>query len=102
MQHDVFVNPGARTRAAFPFVAELQANVAEGRERIVAPMAPVTGYFGAAGRQTPAVRHDGEAYYLVIPLMSSLPRSRLSKPVGSVRQYRDDIVRAIDWLFTGI
>ena len=31
MQHDIFINPSIGTRAAFPFVAELQVNIAEGR-----------------------------------------------------------------------
>ncbi len=34
--------------------------------------------------------------------MGSLPRTRLRNPVGTIKQYRDDIVRAPDWLFTGI
>jgi hypothetical protein len=41
MQHDVFANPAPRTRAAFPFIAVLQADLsAECRSRMTAPMAP--------------------------------------------------------------
>jgi toxin CcdB len=101
MQHDVFVNPSQRFRAGFPLVAELQANVAEGRDRMVAPMAPLAAYPGGSGRLSPIVQHGGQAFYLVMPLMGLLPRSRLIEPVGTIRAYRDDIVRAIDWLFTG-
>jgi hypothetical protein len=39
---------------------------------------------------------------LAIPLIGAVSRHRLTKPVGTIRAYRDDIVRAIDWLFTGI
>jgi toxin CcdB len=102
MQHDVFVNPDRRLRGSYPFVVELQANVSEGNDRMVAPLIPAANYTTAAGRQTPLVRHDGDAYYLAIPLMSTLSRRRLRNPVGTIKQYRDDIVRAIDWLFTGI
>jgi hypothetical protein len=35
MQHDVFVNPNRQTREAFPFIAVLQADVADSKERIV-------------------------------------------------------------------
>ena len=52
--------------------------------------------------RTPLVYHDGAAYHLVIPSMVLVPRTRLRTPVGTIRAYRDDIVRAIDWLFTGI
>ena len=44
MQHEVFVNPSLRFRAMFPFIAELQADVAEGRDRMVAPMPPFAAY----------------------------------------------------------
>jgi hypothetical protein len=39
---------------------------------------------------------------LAIPLMGGMSRTRLRNPVGTIKQYRDDIVRAIDWLFTGV
>lgn len=102
MQHDVHVYPGPRTRANVPFIVELQADVSEGRDRIVAPLIPAGRLSGVAGRQTPLIHFDGSAYYFIIPSMVLVPRSRLTKPVGTIRAYRDDIVRAIDWLFTGI
>ena len=102
MQHDVFVNPSTRFRSAFPFVAELQADIAEGRDRMVAPLAPATAIPQTPGRLTPIVRHDGQAYRLFVPLMGLLPRGRLTKPLGTIQEHRDDIVRAIDWLFTGV
>jgi hypothetical protein len=102
MQHDVFVNPSQRFRNAFPFVAELQADVAEGRDRMVAPMAQLSAVPSTPARLSPVVRHDGHQFYLVMPLMGLLPRSRLTKPVGTIKQHLDDIVRAIDWLFTGV
>ncbi len=65
-------------------------------------MAPFATYAGIPGRLTPIVQHGAGAFYLVLPLMGLVPRSRLTQPAGTVKQYRDDIVRAIDWLFTGI
>ena len=102
MQHDVFLNPAQRFRAAFPFVSEIQADIADGRDRMVAPMAHVSAVPGTPARLSPVVLHGGQAYYLVLPLMGLLPRSRLMHSLGTIRQSRDDIVRAIDWLFTGI
>jgi len=34
--------------------------------------------------------------------MGLVPRGRLTNPVATIRAYRDDIARALDWLFTGI
>jgi hypothetical protein len=65
-------------------------------------MAHVAAVPSTPGRLSPIVQHNGHAFYLVIPHMGLLPRSRLTKPVGTIKQSRDDIVRAIDWLFTGV
>jgi toxin CcdB len=102
MQHEIFVNPSERFRVAFPLIAEIQADVAEGRDRLVAPLAPFATYSGGPARLSPIVQHGGSAFYLVLPLMGLLPRNRLTKPVGTIKQHRDAIVRAIDWLFTGV
>ncbi len=40
-QLDIFTNPIARARRAYPFVVVLQADLADpGRDRIVAPLVP--------------------------------------------------------------
>ena len=78
MQHDVYVNPAPRTRRAYPFVAVLQADIsAEGRSR------------------------DRE-FHLTLEPMTSVPTSSLREPLGSTVPYRDQITRALDWLFTGV
>jgi len=103
MQHDVFANPAPRTRAAFPFIAVLQADLsAEGRSRMVAPMAPRGAMPGAVGRLLPIVRQDLHEYLLAMELMTSVPISALRNPLGSIAAHREDITRAVDWLFTGI
>lgn len=54
MQHDVYINPALRTRRAFPFVAVLQADIAnEGRSRMVALMIPRGALTNAPGRLLP-------------------------------------------------
>jgi toxin CcdB len=103
MQHDVFANPAPRTRRAFPFLAVLQADLAgESRGRIVAPLAPRAAMPGAVGRLLPVVRHEGREFLLALELMTSVPLTELRHPVGSIAAHRDDITRALDWLFTGI
>jgi toxin CcdB len=103
MQHDVFANPASRTRAAFPFLVLLQADVAaDGELRVVAPVANAAGTSDADGKLLPIVRHDGKAYRLVLDMITSVPKSALREPLGSVAAHRDDIIRGIDWLFTGV
>lgn len=103
MQHDLFANPAARTRRAFPFIAVLQADLTdEGRGRVVAPLAPRQAMPNAVGRLLPIVRYDGAEFLLALELMTSVPVSALRNKLGSIAQHRDEIARALDWLFTGV
>lgn len=102
MQHDVYVNPGPATRGAFPFIVDVQSNLAEGRDRLVAPLVAAHNLPKATGRVSPLVRHDGKEYRLALMLMTAVPRRRLTDAVGSVAGHRDEITRAIDWLFTRV
>jgi toxin CcdB len=103
MQHDIFDNPAPRTRRAFPFIAVLQADIAdEGRGRVIAPLVPRVALRGAVGRLLPVVRHEGHDFYLALEAMTSLPKSAFRNPVGSIASHRHEITRALDWLFTGV
>ena len=57
---------------------------------------------GAVGRLLPIVQHDGAEFLIALELMTSVPVSVLRARLGSIAQYRDDITRALDWLFTGV
>jgi toxin CcdB len=103
MQHDVFDNPLARARRAFPFVTVLQADISiAGTECIVAPLMLRSSVALAPGRLVPVVGFGGADYLLPLELMGSLPLNRLRTPVGSIAAHHDAIVRALDWLFTGV
>jgi len=100
MQHDLFANPANGTRRAFPLIAVLQADLAsEGRGRIVAPRRSMPD---AVGRLLPIVKHEGVEFLIALELMTSVPIRVLRPKLGSIAQYRDDITRALDWLFTGV
>jgi toxin CcdB len=103
MQHELYANPNPRSRRAFPFVVVLQADLAEGDRRLVAPVAPyVAPFTSVQTRALPLIQYDAARYTVALPLISSLPRNVLRRAVGSLADYRDDITRALDWLFFGI
>ena len=101
MQHEVFANPNSRTRREFPLVVVLQADVTEGAARLAAPLVPASTQVRADNRALPRVMHEERQYFVMLPLMSPLERRKLRHPLGSVRNSRDDILRALDWLFVG-
>lgn len=100
MQHKLFANPSRRARAVYPLVVVLQVDITEGADRIVAPLSRAAG--GPSSRLRPLVQHDGQDFIVLMRLLGILPVRLLRHPVGSIAQYRDDIIRATDWLFCGI
>jgi toxin CcdB len=101
MQDDLFLNPNRRERMGFPLIVTLQADVTEGALRVVAPLTAVTSRTPTS-RLVPIVEHDGKPYAVVFNLMTNLSTRLLRHPVGSIARYRDDLTRALDWLFFGI
>lgn len=102
-QFDVFENPIARARRAYPFVVVLQADLADtGRERIVAPLAPRARLTGTTGRLTPHVKVANVDYVLLVPSLAALPAAELRELRGQLSAYRDEIVAALDYLFLGV
>ena len=102
MQHEVFANPSRRMRAPYPFLVVLQADIASGENRIVAPLAPRSSFQSHLPRSLPVVTHDGQAYVAMLTLLGSLPVTVMKGAIGSTSQYRDDITHALDWLLWGI
>jgi toxin CcdB len=103
MQLEVFPNPLARARRAFPYVVVLQANVAAlGRERIVAFLAARAQIGPIAGRLMPVVQVGGREFVLLMPSITNVPVTELRSPVGNLNAFRDRIVDAIDWTFLGL
>ena len=80
----------------------LQSDAVGGQDRLVAPLArPVPPLAGPPNRALVNVRHDGAEYIILLTMMASILASRLGKPIGSLREYRDDINRALDCIFFG-
>jgi toxin CcdB len=102
-QLEVFANPLVRARRAFPYVVVLQGDVSvQGRERIVAFLAPRSQVAPLPGRLTPIVQFAGKEFIVLMPWMTNVPACELTKPVADLAPFRDRIVDAIDWLFLGI
>jgi toxin CcdB len=100
-QHDLFANPNRKIRAAYPLIVLLQARVADGETQVVAPLIRDSVAMPKS-RLLPIVDHDGTKFVVAFGLITHLPGRLLRHPVGSIAQYRDDLSRALDWLFFGI
>jgi hypothetical protein len=102
-QYDVFDNPIAQARRAFPFVTILQSEIADtGRDRIVAPLVPRTRMSGAVGRLTPIVKVADVDHILLVPRMVAIAATDLRAVKDRLTAYRGAIVAALDFLFLGV
>jgi len=102
-QFDVFVNPVAKVRAAYPLVVLLQSDVvSDGLEQIVAPLVPQQRIGRGAGRLTPVVRLEDAEYVVLTHALARLRSRDLMERRSSVASARGDLLAAIDYLFFGI
>lgn len=103
MQFEIFPNPLARARRAFPYVVVLQADIAAlGRERVVVFLVAVEQIGIIGGRLMPVVEVKGRKFVLLMPSMTNVAIAELRGSVGNIAAFRDQIVEALDWMFLGI
>lgn len=102
-QFDVYVNPARSHREAYPYVTQLQSDLAATapREVIVAPLVSAALLNGRGSVLLPVVKIGGGEFTLCIPMLSGVPVGRLGHSIGEVRESRWAILTAVDRLFTG-
>ncbi len=102
-QFDVFSNPIATARGAYPFVMVLQSDfAANAREQIVVPLVQRNAIACVTGRLTPAVNVNDAEFVALIPALTNLTSRDLGKPIASLLGSRTEILAAIDYLFFGV
>jgi toxin CcdB len=101
-QFDVFKNPDTAEAKWRPFLLVLQSDLVSGlTATVVAPLVRRKDLIGAQ-RLNPLVTIAGEEFWLATHELFALDRRKLRSKVGSLAACRDDIIAAVDMLFTGI
>ena len=102
-QFDVFVNPIAATRRAYPFVVTLQSDFAQdARGQIVAPLVPLASLPKVISRLTPIVALDGSEHMVLVPALTGMSVRDLRERHASLAPARSELLTAIDLLFFGV
>jgi toxin CcdB len=102
-QFDVFANPIAATRRAYPLVVALQSDFAQyAREQIVAPLVPQASMPNVISRMTPIVALEGSKHLVLVPALTGMRASDLKGRHGSLASARSELLAAIDFLFFGV
>jgi toxin CcdB len=102
-QFDVFVNPFASVRRAYPFVVAMQSELTvNGAEQLVAPIASNDYGQSSTRRVTPIVALQGNDHIVLVPRLTVMRSRDLIEKVSSVAAARTELLAAIDYLFFGV
>jgi toxin CcdB len=88
----------------YPFLLDIQADLLRDlATRVVAPLTPVKRLGRKPiSRLNPVVAVDGAEYAILFQELAALPVTAIGDTVGSLRSRRDELIAALDLLFTGI
>jgi len=102
-QFDVFANTDAESASVVPYVLDVQSNFLDRLSTcIVIPLAtPEALDTLPILRLNPSLSIDGKAVVALTQDMAPVPRRLLRHPVANLSSQREEILAALDFLFTG-
>ena len=102
-QFDLYTNPSKETSGAVPFLLDLQSDLLDPlATRVVAPLFRAESAGPPARTLMPRFEIDGREVVMSTPELAGVSCGQLGSRVGSLADRRDDIIAALDMLFTGI
>lgn len=103
-QFAVHKNTNAATKAAVPFLLDVQSDlIAELGTRVVVPLYTAASMKGKTLKTlTPTFEIEGKQYVMMTPQLAGIAKKQLGAQVSDLSAQRDDIIAALDLLITGI
>ena len=102
-QFDVYHNPNPGTRKTIPYLLDVQADLLDTlATRVVVPLVLIEEMGLAAKRLNPQFKIKGESVVMSTAELAGVSNRSLGDKVTSLKNKRDEIITALDLLFTGI
>lgn len=102
-QFDVYLNPNKDTRDLIPFLLDVQAELLDTLStRVVVPLVAAEEMSPPAKHLNPQFKIKGIAVVMSAAELAGIPNRALGDKVTSLKSKRDEIIAALDLLFTGI
>ena len=102
-QFDVYINPNAGTRKAIPYLLDVQADLLDKlATRVVVPLVDADEMAAAARHLNPQFKVKGASVIMSTAELAGVSVRSLGEKVASLKSRRDEIIAALDLLFTGI
>jgi toxin CcdB len=101
-QFDVYLNPNADTRKSIPFLLDVQAELLDMLStRVVVPLV-LSEEMSPAKNLNPQFKIKGIAVVMSTAELAGVQNRALGEKITSLKNKRDEIIAALDLLFTGI
>jgi toxin CcdB len=102
-QFDVYPNPNPASRARIPYLVALPSDLLGTFDAtVVAPLRLKTDRdVVPVLRLNPMLQIDGETYFLRPQELAAIATRNLKNPVANLSPQREEILAALDFLFTG-
>jgi toxin CcdB len=102
-QFDVYLNPNAATRKSIPYLLDVQADLLDTlTTRVVVPLVLAEEMGLAAKQLNPQFKVKGVAVMMSTAELAGVSNRSLGEKVASLKNKRDEVIAALDLLFTGI
>ncbi|MBI3902872.1 MAG: CcdB family protein [Nitrosomonadales bacterium] len=102
-QFDVYLNPNSGTRDAIPYLLDVQADLLDRlATRVVVPLIAAEQMTVAARQLNPQFKIKGVTVVMSTAELAGVSSRSMGDKVTSMKNKRDEIIAALDLLFTGI
>ena len=102
-QFDVYKNTNSKTRRSVPYLLDVQSDLLNPiATRVVIPLIRISKVNQPITRLNPEFEIEGTRVMLSTAELAGVPISAVGKQVTSLKEYRTDIINALDVLLTGI
>ena len=102
-QFDVYLNPNAATRKDIPYLLDVQSDLLDTlATRVVVPLVFAKEMGLAAKHLNPQFKIKGTAVVMSTAELAGISNRSLGNKIASLMNKSDEIIAALDLLFTGI
>jgi len=102
-QFDIYRNQNPETNTFIPYLLDVQADLLDVlTTRVVAPLHTMESISAPIRHLNPVLEINGKRLVLSTAELAAVSKGVAGKPVGNMSIYRDDIIAALDFVFTGI
>ncbi len=101
-QFDVYQNPNEETNQAIPYLLDIQADLLNALStRVVVPLVAASAMGKAVRYLNPRFTINQSTVFMSTAELAGVPVRSLGEKVGSLKDERNEIIAALDFLFTG-